>query len=489
MMKNWMKIIILVVVLGILTTAFILLSKNKDAQGDDVSSSPEPGGTDPTADSVVLIEFDRESINKIILKRGDGEIVLDKEERDVESLETDDEGKTKKVTEKKMVWVNPDFDVDNYKVDSIVTAASALKSTRFIDENPGDLTMFGLDNATSATFVTSDGKEYSIEIGNQTPTSDGYYARKKGSPQVYTVGSYDGERLKYGKFDIMEKNLYGSDAIAIEDIKALKFSRSGEMVFNSAKGANTEEWLITEPLEREANTSEIYKFLDWLYNFRVSEFVEENVQDLKPYGLDNPKYIFEYNLGGKDYVLKLGSLKDSKYYGMINDSPTVFSVDSSSLDFIDLPLISIISRFIYIPSIYDVEKLVIEIDGRTDILLINDSQDGESEPDFRINGRRMENDDQVKLFRKYYQGAVSIMGDKLDLNAEPEGDWFARLTYTRKKADPDKVVTVELIPTGDGYGYYLMKNGTYSGMVMGKRKLDEYDGIRQAYRNLMEGLE
>ena len=48
---------------------------------------------------------------------------------------------------------------------------------------------------------------------------------------------------------------------------------------------------------------------------------------------------------------------------------------------------------------------------------------------------------------------------------------------------------VELVPTSDGYGYYAMKNGKYTGLVLGKRELDKGDmGIRKAYQDLMEGL-
>ena len=490
MMKNWKKITILVVILGIFIAAFIFLSKNKDKLGNDATASPSPSETASSEDVVDLFDFKWQDITKMILKRGDGEIILTKEERDVEKLEEDDQGNTRKVIEKKKIWVNPDFDVDSDTADDIAVAADVLETKRLIDENPGDLTIYGLDSADMTTFVSADGKEYGIEIGNQTPTKDGYYARKQGDTQVYTISSHSGNTLKYGKFDIMNKNLYGTEAISLEDIDSLKFSRSGEMVFNTRKGASMSEWLITEPLEREAELTELSKFLDWLHRFRVSEFIEENVQDLKSYGLDDPRYIFEYTFGDKAYTLKLGSLKDEKYYGMMNDITTVFTVNSSDLNFVDLPLIDLISTFIYIPTIYDGEKLVIEMDGRTDILLINDNKDSDAETDFRLNGKKMENSDQESLFRKYYQGAIGISGEKLDLNANPQGDWFARFTYTRKKADPDKVVTVELIPTEDGYGYYLMKNGEYSGMIMGKRKLDDPDmGIRQAYKNLIEGLE
>ena len=82
------------------------------------------------------------------------------------------------------------------------------------------------------------------------------------------------------------------------------------------------------------------------------------------------------------------------------------------------------------------------------------------------------------------------MGDKIDLESVPSGEAKVRLTYTMKKPDPDKIVKVELIPTNDGYGYFIMLNDNYTGLVIGERKLndDSDTGIRRAYKNLAEVL-
>ena len=82
------------------------------------------------------------------------------------------------------------------------------------------------------------------------------------------------------------------------------------------------------------------------------------------------------------------------------------------------------------------------------------------------------------------------MGDKIDLVSVPSGEAAVRFTYTMKKADPDKIVKIELIPTNDGYGYFITKNDSYTGLVVGERKLqdDSNTGIRVAYDNLIKVL-
>lgn len=489
MMKNWKKIIILLIIFVVFLAAFILLNGDQ-GKVENGNETPQPTNA-ASSDEIKLIDIAQEDISKIVLKREDAEIVLAKEERNVETLEANADGTTKKITEKRQVWINPSFDVDNDLVEDIVSAAATVMTKRLIDENPSDLTIYGLDNAFITTFVSKEGKEVSIEIGNLTPKQDSYYVRRLENSKVYTIDSYKGDTLRYGKSDLMSKNLYDTEALSSDDLKTLVFSRSGETVFSAEKKESSADWIITGPIpERDANATEISKFLNWVSTFRVKKYVEENPSDLKVYGLDSPKYVFDYTLNDKTYRMMLGNKSESEYYGMMEGNDAVFTVDATNLNFVDLPLKDLVSLFAYIPMIYDVEKLVIEIDGRTDVLLINESQEEGSTPEFHFNRQKIEGDEQEGLFRKYYQGAIGIMGDKIDLVSVPSGEAAVRFTYTMKKAEPDKIVKIELIPTNDGYGYFITKNDNYTGLVIGERKLhdDSNTGIRKAYENLNEAL-
>lgn len=482
MMKNWKKIAILGIVLVVFAAAFIYLSSVQDKLKNDEDSDSKTG------EEVDLISFTKDDMVKIILEHGDSTIVLTREEKEVEKEQTKDDGTTETVKETVKYWVTPDFDVDSSKVDSIASAGETVTTKRLIDENPQDVSIYGLDDPYTVTFVSGDGKEESIEIGDITPTQDSYYVRKSGDKAVYTIPSYKGETLRYGKLDLMNRNLHMDDEVTADDLTALAFERNGEPVFEAFKDSSG-QWNYSKPLKRKVDASQFPKFMNWIAAFKVSEYVEENPSDLAKYGLDNPKYVFRYTLNGKEYTLKLGSKSNTKYYAQMEGNPAVFNVSASDLNFVDLPLIDLVDRFVYIPSIYDVEKLVIEIDNRVDTLVINANKDDPDKEEFYINGQKIEDDTTESLFRGYYQGAIGITGDKIDLNATPEGKAEIRLTYTMREANPDKVVVVELIPTKDGNGYYLMKNGEYSGLVMSKRKLDDPDlGIRAAYNKLMEGL-
>lgn len=478
-MMSWKKIAILGIVLIIFVTAFLFLSKMQNT--DDLTS-------DETENQEKLVGINSEDIMKIILKCGDSEIVLSKEEIEVEKETTNESGETEILTEKEEVWTNPDFDVDSSRVNDIARAAETTTINRTIHEDPSELSAYGLDDPQLVTFVLSDGKEVTLEIGGESPTGESYYVRRAGEKAVYAIDSYRGETLSSGKFDIMNRNLYKKDDVSVADISTLKFFKNGEKYFEAVLNNESGQWKMTHPLEVKADMMELSKFIEWLAGMRVTEFIEENPSNLAEYGLDKPEYAFNYNLGGEVYHLKLGAKSDNLYYAQMNDEPLIFTLNSSGLNFVDLPIIDLIQTFIYIPNISDVEKLVIEMDGRVDTLLI-DAHSGEPDKDeFYFNGSKI-SDDEESLFRGYYQGAIGIRGDMLDMDAVPSGEAEIRLTYTMKEAKPDKTVIVELIPTKDGYGYYLVKNGEYSGLAMGKRYLDDkYMGIRPAYEKLINGL-
>jgi len=334
MMKNWKKIIILLVILVIFLIAFIYLNgsiKKTDNETESLADTASP-------DEIKLIDIEQDDISKIVLKREEGEIVLTLEERDVETLQHNEDGTMTKETSKKMVWVNPYFDVDNDFAEDMFWSAATVMTKRLISENPDDPEVYGLNNTIVTTFVSKEGKEVSIEIGNMTPLQDSYYVRRLDDPKIYTIDSYTGETLRYGKLDLMNRNIYGTEAVTVYDIDYLAFSRDGDDVFSAEKKTD-EDWIITDPVpEREANFTELSKFLNWVSSFRVKEYIEENPSDLSLYGLGSPKYVFEFTLYDKTYRIMLGNRNDSDYYGMLDGTDTVFTVDGTSLNFVDLSL-------------------------------------------------------------------------------------------------------------------------------------------------------
>jgi hypothetical protein len=132
----------------------------------------------------------------------------------VEQEKTNDDGE--KVTElvDRNVWqaIEPEgMRVKSSSIDSLAWNANTLKAVKLIEENPSDLSVYGLDNPTILTFIMKDGTEYILHVGNETPTGGAYYAMKWNEEPVYTIGEYEGEKFTQSRLDLIETKLYDKE--------------------------------------------------------------------------------------------------------------------------------------------------------------------------------------------------------------------------------------------------------------------------------------
>lgn len=482
-MKRWRNVIILGLVLAVLVAAYFLLKGKKETPADPENSAV--AGENPEA--IKLIDFERDDIVKILLKYDDAEIVLKQVDKDVEYRTIEDDGTETVTINKVKMWDSDDFPPEQNVVGDIIYGGVYAKTNRLIEADPQDLSVYGLDKPFTVTFFNEAGESQTIEVGNATPTGDYYYVKKGNGKEVYTLVRYLAEYMKPNRYSLVSRQLYHKSNLDLEDMTELTFCRDGEIVFSAHLKKAPVDWLITEPVEIGANLQNLDLFLRGLSGLTAAAVVDDVSSDLSQYGLDEPRYVFKYTLDGQSYELKVGKREGSVYYIMMEGKDYVYTVSTENLNYVDMPLKDVALMMVYTPSIFDTAKLVIELDGRTDVLEMDISQQLTEDDVYIFNGRSIDDKDNRSLFRKYFQGAIAISGDRLDLDANPEGKPEVRLTYTSKAGE---VTVVELVPTPDGYGYYGMKNGKYTGLVIGKRELDKDNmGIRKAYENLMEGLQ
>lgn len=487
-MRNFKKLIIPAVVLVLLVGVYLVVSNLPDQDEKEDTGSQD--------NKIQIYNFDKNDLAEIIMENN-GEVMHFKYTTvQVEEKTTDDEGNTTTKTVDKNVWVavEPEnMKVRSSSVDSIAWNANSLTAYKIIDENPSDLSMYGLDNPVRLTFIMNDGTKYVLLVGNETPTGGAYYAKKEDEPTVYTIGDYEAEKFIQTKFDLMETGIYDKEYTS-EDFSALRFTRNQNLLFDAvATDESSTDWMLNYPVKAEARYENIYKITEALAGIYVSEYVAENPDDLGKYGLASPPYVFEYTLAGKDYKLSLGKLNESgnAYYAMLNDDSLVFTVSSGFFTFLDKPIEEIVSSFVHLQNINEVSELRITMDGRVDVSKINVDTEDDDKSTYEFNGVLLtgEKDEQyIKTFKKYYQGAIGILMDKLNLGAQPElKNPDVTIEYTLKTGEKIKV---DLVPDTEGVYYYAFKNGQYTGMMVRKRQLDDEsnNGLRVTYQQLVDAL-
>lgn len=378
------------------------------------------------------------------------------------------------------------FPLHHQNVNIVALNAVDLKAYKLIEENPTSLDIYGLDKPYRVTFKLDDGTEKYIEVGSMTPTKQAYYIRVSDSNNVYAIYSYKGDLLVATKDELRDKDVFD---VYSSDVIKFSLEKNGQKVFSAEKDEEI-GWQIKEPMQGNADLVKLTTIFDTFVRASAKTYVEENATDLGKYGLDNPRYVIEAATADAKVKLFLGKAAEgeSVFYARLDGSNDVFTIDKSSLSFIDVKPIEVYETLVYTPYIYDVSDVVVNIDGKTIVSHIESDSAKPEEDKFTIDGLDVmsKGKEAENAFRNFYESLVGIVFSDLEfLDQKPEGTPEITITYTLEK-DPGKMV-IEFIPK-DEKRYYVLENGEYKGKVIKKSVFDEADGVRKNYEKLMEIL-
>lgn len=459
-MRLYRNVIILVAVLAVLIGAYFLLGTRFSTKADDTGK-------------IELVKLDKEKVQELTVETGEGRFVFKKNGTEWELA-----------SEKK-------FNFDNVQIDSIASNITDLFAQRVIEEDAKDLNKYGLDKPVSISVKISDGTTASVEIGDETPTKQGYYIKKKDDSIVYTIDHFVGTTLKTSKNDLKSRYLLeGTSA----DVTEFALNKYGKVVFRVKKLAD-KGWALTEPIETNINMVRLNTALESVVRASVTNFIEEDAKDLSKYGLDKPLYVFEAATANERVKVLMGAEKEknSETYAIVEGTSEVFTINPNSLGFLDMPLIEMIEGLVYAPNIDDVTDVEVNIDQKVIKLKMEKVKDDTAEGDktkdkFYINGKDVmeKGKEGESEFRAYYRSLISISASEIQPEAVPSGTSEISITYHLNRA-PGKV-TIGFIPKDDKT-YYAMKNGEFTGMIVKKDAFDASEGPRKAYDKLMQLLE
>lgn len=457
-MRLYRNAIILVVILAVAIGAFYFLKDR--APDEDTGPDYKP------STSVKIVDFDSLKVNKVVVRYPEEEFVLVKVDKDNWQLESD-----------------RDLKLDNSRVRSIAIRMSSVFAEKEIEENPKDLSIYGLDKPVHATSYLEDGSEHSIMIGNLTPTKGAYYAMLPGGDKVYTISTYDAEGILITKNDLKLITLF---ELAAEDFTRIALERNGNLAFDSYKDGDL--WMLSQPLEANASLAKIDEITTAITALQVKSYVKDS-SDLAVFGLDNPKYVLSFKT--KDYensILFGNETTGASIYAKLADRDDVFSLDVNTVNFLDVPVEEVVDSFVTLPNIQNVNKVVVEIDGVTDVSEIQTDPEDSDNDKFTFNGKdaSVKDDKGDFYFKKYYQGLlIAGIRDEVDIDGKPEGNPELIITYFMKTGEEIKLEYI----SRDDYYYYIVKNGDYTGLVVNKKKLSNDESIRATRQRMVEAMD
>jgi hypothetical protein len=351
--------------------------------------------------------------------------------------------------------------LDQSAIGSVLWSLGYLYAERIIDEAPGNLADYGLDNPLSAVITGADGQETEILRGNKTPSGSGYYVMVKGDPKVYLLSLYTAERLILTMQDIRDRAL--SSTFELQEFRRFLLEtgefRAEVVPVTEQSGLISElfTYVLSSPyvVPREVDSERFSAIFESLQNIQILDFVDDAPASLEPYGLDKPLRVF-LETENAQLDLLLGKSADGRQYAKLPDEAGVFTInDISSLRVSPFELAG---KFAFIVNIKNVDSLSVR-GGGPPLTAEIQRLDEETEIYF-LNGRQAAE----KEFKAFYQALIGLMVDA-EYPDRPGRGGGEEITIEYHLNKPQGVtVAVKLIPYNRDF-YALDREGVVEFLV------------------------
>ncbi len=251
-----------------------------------------------------------------------------------QKIELSSQGKRLTVERRQKGWqiINPKkWPAAEVRVNAWLWRIRELKAKELIDSYPG-LAPFGLDRPQSTLTVWTENRgPQTLLLGSRK--RNGYVFVKRGdSPAIYVVRDKDVQAFRRTAEDIQDRRLFPFEDKLFYEIR---MQHNG---FKTVLRREKERWDVIEPSPRDlvVEPMRAWTLFRSLRDVEFEKVVADKVADLAPYGLERPLASVEIKdrQGMTVARLKIGKVtgRPSKYYGMLEDKPTIFSLERDVLE-------------------------------------------------------------------------------------------------------------------------------------------------------------
>jgi hypothetical protein len=213
---------------------------------------------------------------------------------------------------------------DATESEAFLSEIENLKKTRVVEENPKDLSIYGLSAPfLKIRFKFEDKTEETLLLGDESPMGGHLYFKRENNSTVMMAPA-SRSQFEKSTYNFRDKTLLNFSAGTIKRVKILRGDHSLE--FKKAD----DTWAITGDIDAQGDKDSIMNFLQAIQFTRVKEFIDENPESLQTYGLASPKLkLIIESEEGKSQTLTLGNPKeDIGFFCKINDSKNIVLADS-----------------------------------------------------------------------------------------------------------------------------------------------------------------
>jgi Domain of unknown function (DUF4340) len=216
-------------------------------------------------------------------------------------------------------------EADQGQVSNAATSLAALEINRVVDDNPSDLSQYGLNPPKAEITFRAKGQKdtHQLLLGEKTATGSDLYAKTPDQKRVFLISGYLENTFERTPFDLRDK-------------AALKFDQSKadgiEIVHDgtTALAKSGTEWALTKPYKARADFAGAEAVMTSLSSLQMQKIVENEAKDLAKYGLDKPDATVTVNGGSTRASLALGKKDGDSVYARDLSRPIVFTIAATA---------------------------------------------------------------------------------------------------------------------------------------------------------------
>lgn len=374
MTKNVKRIVIAAGVAVVILLAFVMLKyvfPEPEPPASELEASPSP----TIAPAYYVIQADGEEVTQFHSTYADGSTFT------IDIKAREDGGYEYSAT--------PDdtfFGYNTSKFRSMMYTMTSLTATAKVEEDPEDLSVYGLDQPNYQIRLTfRDGSEITLLVGNEAPVLGHYYAMTDRDNIVYTIGSYISnlimrKPIEFRNVDIFPK--YEDEEIYTSLNHFILTRRDGTEVeiwldedYSMEGNKSSSAYMMTLPVVTSCAEEKVENLLDNLATVSYNAVVGDITGDqLKEYGLDRPARLNLYDRAGSNLDIVVGTTMGTNAYAVIGrqydafmageiDYLTVHLYTMTDYEWTNLTYMDLAIRAIWIINIHDVESIVYDFNG------------------------------------------------------------------------------------------------------------------------------
>ncbi len=459
-MKRILLIIIVLVAASAASLTAFFIAKDKQ---DKIAESEASKLADYS-----LFSFDSSTVNKITISVGDEDYVAELNSESEWELTSTDE-----------------FEANSDYFLNVCTYLSTLTAEKdFGEADDEKKAMYGLDNPI--TITAADGtNEYTVHIGNPSPTGDVYYIMTGNKSKIYAIDTLYGSVLKTSVTMMKDPMLL---PFGDREIARIELIRDGNTVYDLNYNEESGQWYLPEQYGNlTTDMTKITSMINIMTRIEAQSFYDDHLEDLSKYGFDKPAAeLIVTGLNGvtRKYLFSLyGNETDTYIYVLFEETGQVAAYYTGDCHFINYDYSQFISPGICGISLNGITGLDFTFEGRSDSFEV----DSESNT-VKMNGTALSDfaANTTNSFSTFYSALNALELSGLDIDAEPEASEPILKAVFKFADEPDK--TLELTKRDDSTSYIFI-DGEYTGAYIDNEKFTGKNTLDFFYDSFLVDVE